>query len=173
MNKLLKKINESWAFLLIVIMMYMIVAIVDPAIAERALCEFISIFTKVIPTFILVFVLMFLSYLLLDAKKVSVFLGEKAGIKGWAISFVGGIISTGPIYMWYPLLADLKEKGMKDGFIATFLYNRAVKIPMIPFSILYFGLPFTVVLTMYMALFSIINGILVEKILNITYNKRI
>jgi len=131
MSKLLEKVNGSWIFLVIVIAVYAVVAIADLAMAEKALHEFVSIFAKIIPAFVFVFILMFLSHFLLDAKKISALLGEKAGVRGWLISVVGGIISSGPIYMWYPLLADLKEKGMKDAFIATFLYNRAVKIPML------------------------------------------
>ena len=81
------------------------------------------------------------------------------------IAIFGGIISTGPIYLWYPLLSDLKEKGMKDSFIAAFLYNRAVKIPLMPMMIFYFGIRFTVILTIYIVIFSMINGFCVEKLL--------
>jgi len=69
--------------------------------------------------------------------------------------------------MWYPLLADLKEKGMKNSLIATFLYNRAIKIPLIPITIYYFGIKLTIILTIYMIIFSIINGILVGKSLTL------
>lgn len=146
---------------------------IDFTLVEKALGEFITIFIKMIPIFILIFILMFLSNFYLNTKKISALLGEKAGIKGWLISVVGGIISSGPIYMWYPLLADLKEKKMRNAFIATFLYNRAVKIPMIPLMIFYFSLPFTIVLSIYMIIFSIINGVLVEKLLKVTYIKNI
>ena len=37
-----------------------------------------------------------------------------------------GIISTGPIYAWYPLLKDFKEK-RAGGSVIAILYNRAVK----------------------------------------------
>ena len=136
-------------------------------LAKDALTEFFFLLKKVVPILVLVFVFMFLSNLFLDAKKIKKLVGESAGIKGWFIAIVAGILSSGPIYMWYPLLADLKEKGMKDSFIATFLYNRAVKIPMLPMMIYYFGLPFTAILTVYMILFSIINGVLVEKLLKL------
>jgi uncharacterized membrane protein YraQ (UPF0718 family) len=72
-------------------------------------------------------------------------------------------ISLG-IFLWYPLLQELKEKGMRDALIATFLYSRAVKIPLLPVMVLYFGVKLVVVLTILMVLFSIIDVILVEKI---------
>jgi uncharacterized membrane protein YraQ (UPF0718 family) len=74
----------------------------------------------------------------------------------------GGIASSGPIYMWYPLLSDLKEKGMRDSLIAAFLYNRAIKIPLLPMMVHYFGWDFTFALSIYMVLFSVVNGVIVQ-----------
>lgn len=64
--------------------------------------------------------------------------------------------------MWYPLLADLREKGMREGYIATFLYNRAVKVPMLPLMIFYFGLPFTLALSLWMIVLSVIQGVCIN-----------
>ncbi|MCD6149760.1 hypothetical protein J7J13_03185 [bacterium] len=164
-NKLLEKISGKWIFLIIVAIIYLIMAIIDFDLVKNALAEFIFLLKKIIPVLILVFALMFFSNLFLDAKKIRKLAGESAGVKGWFVAVVAGILSSGPIYMWYPLLADLKEKGTKDGFIAAFLYNRAVKIPMLPMMIYYFGWPFTIIITIYMILFSVINGVLVEKFL--------
>ncbi|MEA2064754.1 MAG: hypothetical protein U9O66_00460 [Patescibacteria group bacterium] len=166
-NKVLEKISGKWIFLIIVAIIYLIAAITDFNLIKIALSESIVLFKKIIPVFALVFVFIFLSNFFLDAKKVSLFIGRNAKIRGWVISVVGGILSSGPIYMWYPLMADLKEKGMKDSFIVVFLYNRAVKIPMLPMMIYYFGLPFTIVLAFYMIIFSIINGVFVEKLLKL------
>ncbi len=163
-NKILEKIEPSWIFFVIVIVLYLVVCFVDFDLAKHAFIGFLDILQKIIPVFILVFIFMFLSNLFLDSKKIARLVGESAGIKGWFISIAGGILSSGPIYMWYPLLSELKEKGMKNSFIAAFLYNRAIKIPLLPIMIYYFGLPFTIILTFYMILFSIINGIVVDKI---------
>ncbi|MFH1412943.1 MAG: hypothetical protein ABIG10_02855 [bacterium] len=164
-NKVLEKISGKWIFIIIVILIYLISSILNFSLVQSALLEFVFLFKKIVLVILLVFVFIFLSNLFLDSKKISEFVGAKAGAKGWLISIIGGILSSGPIYMWYPLLADLKEKGMKNSFIATFLYNRAVKIPMLPMMIYYFGVPFTAILAFYMILFSIINGVLVEKLL--------
>ena len=154
-------------FLAIAAALYLIAAIADFALFKSALFKFAALAEKIVPVLVFVFALTFLSNLFLDPKKINKLVGEGAGIKGWIMSIAGGILSTGPIYMWYPLLGDLKKKGMRDGFIAAFLYNRAVKIPMLPMMIYYFGLSFTAILTGYMILFSVINGIFVEKLLGI------
>jgi hypothetical protein len=49
--------------------------------------------------------------------------------------------------------------------IATFLYSRAVKLPLLPLMIHYFGFTYTLVLCIYLVIFAVINGILVEKLL--------
>ncbi|GAG00735.1 unnamed protein product [marine sediment metagenome] len=165
LNKLLEKISGKWIFFIIVVVIYMVLALVDLELAKNALIEFLKLIKKILPIFVLVFILMFISALVLDFKKVAKYVGKEAGIKGWFIAIILGILSMGPIYMWYPLLSDLKEKGMKNSFIAAFLYNRAVKIPLIPMMIYYFGLSFTIILTFYMIVFSVINGVAVNKLI--------
>lgn len=166
-NKLLEKISGKWLFLIIVVIIYVFLSIFNFNAFERAFIQFLQIIWKILPVFVLIFCLMFISNLLLDSNKIIKYTGESAGFKGWFISIVTGILSSGPIYMWYPLLSDLKDKGMKDAFITAFLYNRAVKIPLLPMMIYYFGLSFVVVLTFYMILFSVINGLVVHKFLNL------
>jgi uncharacterized membrane protein YraQ (UPF0718 family) len=108
---------------------------------------------------------MFAFNYLIDKKNLKKYLGSSKSIKGWLIAIAGGIISTGPIYVWYPMLKDLMKKGVKEGFIITFLYNRAVKIPLIPMLVVYFGLGFTIVLTFVMIIMSVIQGLIYEKIM--------
>ena len=158
------KINKSWLFLVIVIILYIIAGIISPVVALESLLEFARIFSGVIPILFLVFGIMFLSNLLFTAKAITRHVGKGSGLMGWVFAIVGGILSSGPLYMWYPLLADLKEKGMKDSLIACFLYDRAIKIPFIPIMLLYFGLGFTVIVTILLLVFSVFVGILVEKI---------
>jgi hypothetical protein len=69
--------------------------------------------------------------------------------------------------MWYPLLADLKNKGLNDGLIACFLYNRAIKIPLLPLAIIYFSWQYILVLTIVMVLASVTQGILLNKIIEV------
>ena len=79
------------------------------------------------------------------------------------VAIVAGILSVGSIYMWYPLLKDLEEKGVEKGLIATFLYNRAIKIHLIPLMILYFSGKFILLLTILMIIASVIQGVIINK----------
>jgi len=106
----------------------------------------------------LVFVLMILLNLFLKPAQIARFLGKGAGTKSILLSAAAGIISTGPIYAWYPLLRDLKGKGAGNSPIAIFLYNRAVKPFLLPVMIAYFGWVYVVILTILTVLGSIAIG---------------
>lgn len=150
----------SWWFLAVVLVIYLIAAFIDPATAAKAVSVFSGIIMQVAPVLVLVFFLLFLVDLFIDQKKAARYLGRESGITGWFFAVAGGILSSGPIYVWFPFLAEMREKGMKTELAATFLYNRAVKLPLLPLMIYYFGLAFTVVLTIYMILFSVLAGYL-------------
>jgi len=159
-----EKSYTAWYFLLFVVLIYLIVAFFRAEAVMPSLEFSWSIVVKIIPVFILVFAVMVITNYYITPANVSKYLGKSSGIKKWLIAVAGGIISTGPIYMWYPMLKELKSKGVKYGFIATFLYSRAIKPPMIPMIIFYFGLEFTVILTIVMIVMSIIQGMIFEKI---------
>jgi uncharacterized membrane protein YraQ (UPF0718 family) len=89
------------------------------------------------------------------------------GLKKWFFVIVGGVLSSGPIYMWYPLLASLKDKGLDYGLIACFLYNRAIKIPLIPLAIIYFSWQYILILCLVMVLVSVVQGILINNLMGV------
>ncbi|MCD6476674.1 MAG: hypothetical protein J7K26_00710 [Candidatus Aenigmarchaeota archaeon] len=163
-----EKTYTNWYFLLVVIIIYSIIFVVNSNVIISSLSSSLKMFQNIFPVLLLVFVLITVINYYSKSKTLDKYLGKASGIKAWLISIIGGIISTGPIYMWYPLLNELQKRKIKNRYIATFLYNRAIKIPLIPLMIYYFGLSYLIVLTIVMIIFSIINGILVEKILEVT-----
>ena len=166
-RKIVRKIGGNYLFLIAVCILYLVLAAFDAQIAWAGFKGFLDLLVRILPTLGIVFFLLFLSNLVMNSETVVRYLGKRAKKKGWIIAVVLGIISAGPIYLWYPLLSDLKQKGMRHALIAVFLYNRAVKIPLLPMMILYFGLKLVVVLTIYMILFSVFNGYVVERLLTI------
>jgi uncharacterized membrane protein YraQ (UPF0718 family) len=163
MKQKIKKILNSWKFLIIIILIYVLILVINPEIFLKALNFSKIIFIKVAPVFLIVFILMVVSNYFITPKFIIKHLKNK-GIKRWFFIIIGGILSSGPIYMWYPLLGDLKKKGLSNGLIACFLYNRAIKIPLLPIIISYFNLKYVIILTITMIIVSIIQGILINKI---------
>jgi len=162
----LKELSGTWYFLGIIILIYIILSISNRELYLAILNFFGQILYKIIPIFILVFGLMALSNYFITPQIVIKHLKEK-GFKKWFFVIIGGILSSGPIYMWYPFLADLKNKGLNNGLIACFLYNRAIKIPLLPLAIIYFSWQYILVLTIIMIIASIFQGILINKLMEV------
>ena len=154
----------GWVFLLLVLVTYGLLSLARPEATTQALTFFMRVMQQVFPVLGLVFALLFIANLILEPEWIKRYLGKGSGIKGWLAAVSGGILSIGPIYAWYTVLSDLQAKGMRTGLIATFLYSRAVKLPLLPLMIHYFGLAYTLVLCLYLVIFAVINGILVEKL---------
>lgn len=161
-----EKSRAGWWFLLIAAAISLIVFLFKPEALLPSLTFFLDILKKIIFIFIFIFVLLVLVNYLVKPEWLVKHMGKGSGWKGWLFALVGGIISTGPIYMWYPLLNDLQQKGVRNGLMATFLYNRAIKPALLPLMIFYFGIVYVIVLTIVMLLVSLLQGIIVEKIVN-------
>jgi len=164
-----QSISNSWIFLVVVLIFYLIVLIVDVSLFQSCLDFFYKIFIKIFPIFIIVFILMVITNYFITPEFILKHTREK-GIKKWFFIIVGGILSAGPVYMWYPLLADLEKKGLSYGLIACFLYNRAIKIPLIPLMILYFSVPYIIVLSLVMIFVSVVQGVLIDRVMSLSVN---
>lgn len=163
-QRTIEKVGFGGAFFLLSVIAYVILGIYDFALLRNALSALAGLIARIAPILLLVFMVMFSTNLFSQSNRLVRFLGKGSGLRGWMMAIGGGIASSGPIYMWYPLLSDLKGKGMKDSLIAAFLYNRAVKIPLLPMMVYYFGWKFALVLSIYMVLFSVVNGVLVQSL---------
>ena len=141
-----------------VLVVYGILLAITPDRAFLALKSSGNILLNMLMPLGLVFVLMLLLNLFLKPTHIVRFLGKGAGAKGILLPVAAGIISTGPIYVSYPLLKELREKGAGNSPIAIFLYNRAVKPFLLPVMIAYFGWEYVLILTVLTVLGSIPIG---------------
>jgi uncharacterized membrane protein YraQ (UPF0718 family) len=155
----------GWLFLAGVILSHGATALVEPDLARQALASFVAMLSEVAPVLVPVFVLMFLAERFLTPKRTQAWLGQGSGLRGWLLAVVAGVISTGPVYTWYALLAELRDKGMRTALVAVLLYARAIKLPLLPLLAHYFGLRYMLVLSLLIAGFSILNGLVMERLL--------
>lgn len=149
-----KKIPNSIYFLIVVILIFIILFFIDSEGAKESLKISWKITKTVIPIIIIVIIFTAITDYFLSPQKIAKYLSKGSGIKGWSIAAAGGIISHGPSFVWYQLIQDLREKGMSSGLAAVFFYNRAIKIPLLPMMIFYFGWQFVVVLSLLMIIAS-------------------
>ena len=163
-KKQLNQISGSWYFLFTMLLIYFFIFLFKENLFFSCMKSFYNILLRILPVFIGVFILMAVSNYFMKPKFISKHL-QSQGFKKWFFIIIGGILSAGPIYMWYPLLADQNKKGLSMGLVSCFLYNRAIKIPLIPVAILYFGWKYILVLTFAMIGASIIQGLIIDEVL--------
>ena len=167
MQKIKQKINNlsvSIKFLSIVILIYLYLSIFEFNFFVASLNKFVVLSIKILPSILGAFMLIFIFNYILSDQKIKNYLTGELNWKKYFLTVGLGILSSGPIYAWYPFLADLKEQGFKNSLITIFLYNRAIKLPFIPLLIYYFSWQFVILVTILMIIFSIINGIIMDKL---------
>jgi uncharacterized membrane protein YraQ (UPF0718 family) len=147
-----------------VILIYGAVFAIAPDRAFIAVKNSGIILFRIIIPLVLVFVLMMILNIFLKPAYIAGFLGKKSGLKGVIFSMTAGIISTGPIYAWYPVLKNLKEKGAGNLPVAVFINSRAVKPFLLPVMISYFGYLYVAVLTLFTIMGSFAAGYLTESL---------
>ncbi len=160
-----KSKNGKWYFLLVVFIGFVAVYFFSEEKFRAVFHFFINMIVQMLPILLLVFLLMILVNYFADNAFIKKHMGKEAGFKRWLFIIVAGVISIGPVYMWYPLMKNLREKGIQNRFLVAFLYNRGIKLQWLPLLILYFGLKFSLTLMFVMVLFSIPQGIIVEKLI--------
>lgn len=150
-----------------VVLLYIVLAFFDFQNTLHSIEKSFQILLQIWPVFIFIVLLTALINYYLKPKQIIKHFGKESGKKGVIYALLAGIISHGPMYAWYGLIQELREKGAKDELLIIFFYARAIKIPMIPFSISVFGTPFTLIISLYILLFAYLQG----KVFTLLYKK--
>jgi uncharacterized membrane protein YraQ (UPF0718 family) len=153
-----KKIPRQTLFPLAVLGLYLVLWCVAPEKTVMAVQKSMGIFSHILGPLLLVFLFMIGLNLFLKPANIARFLGKEKILKMEMLAVVAGIISAGPIYAWYPILKDLREKGVKHSLLAVFLVNRAIKPFLLPVMISIFGWLYAVILTMFIIAGSLLVG---------------
>lgn len=141
-----------------VLLGYCLFFLMDSSLAFTALENSLSLLKKIVPIILIVIVCTALLNYFLNPLRTAKHLGRESGFRGWLWALFAGVISHGPMYVWYPLIEDVRKHGMKDALVVVFFAARAVKVPLLPFMVDYFGLLFTSLLTFYILLGAILQG---------------
>ena len=170
--KLKDKYWANWLFLFTVLIVYFVFAFVNFDYFLKVGQTFLKIMLfQILPVLAIVFILMFIFNLLLKKEEVKNFVKNSKSFTKYFFAVLGGIFSTWPVYMWYPFLKKLKEHWLSYGHIATFIYARAVKIPLLAAMVFYFGLKYTIVFNLVLIILSVLIWLLVDLIFNENNNE--
>ncbi len=162
----MKKKVWQWYFLGITILIYILIYFVNYSKFWAITNKFFHFILEFIPLFLIIFVFLFLTNYFINTKTLKKYLGEESWVKWWFIAILWWIISVWPSYARYPLLKEFKDRWIKDRYLATFLYNRGIKLHFYPVLIVYFWLTYSIILLIVMAILSIPQWIIVENLIN-------
>jgi uncharacterized membrane protein YraQ (UPF0718 family) len=163
--KLKDKIWWNWIFFSIVCLFCLISFVLDSSSLIDIISVFWSMLIKILPTLLLVYFIIFGFNLIISNKKIVKFLEKGSYIKKLLFSVIFGILSSWPIYLRYGLLKQLQNVGLSLGHIATFSYARAIKLPLLPIMISYFGFKFSIIFVWVLFFFSFFQALIVDLIL--------
>jgi len=158
------RISGGWLFVLLCLAGHGLTLAIDPAVGRAALASFIDMSRAILPVLGLVFVLILLTERFLTPARTRAWLGRDAGARGWLMALAAGVLSTGPVYVWYGLLAELRARGMRTALLAVVLYARAIKLPLLPLLAHYFGVTYMLVLSALIAAFAVLGGLIMERL---------
>ena len=162
----MKKSRFSYLFLALTVVLYLFLAFASPDKSLLALEKSLKILTEILPVLTVVLMLTAALSILVPSKTIRKYLGKESGKKGWFIALAGGVLSHGSTYIWYPILQDFRLHGAKNGLIIAFFYARAIKLPWLPMMISYFGLSFTLILSLYIIIAAFLQGLIAERLLD-------
>jgi len=148
-------------FLFFMLLIYGIFFLFVPEKTEAALRESGKIGANILWPLLVVLGVMMILNLFIHPGRVVRFVGEKTGFRGLLLAAAAGILSMGPIYVWYPFLKDMRAKGAGPRQIAVFLGNRAVKPLLLPVMVSYFGWLYTLLFTVLTFLGAMTYGCLI------------
>jgi len=157
----------NWIFLFIVFIIYFITGLFNFDYFLNVWREVYNIFVKqILLVLIVVFLLMFILNILLQKDKVKNLIKNSNSFTKYFFAVIGWFFSTGPVYMWYLFLKQLKDHWLNYGHIASFIYARALKIPFLVVMVFYFGLKYTIIFNLVLIFLAILIGLLVNLIFN-------
>lgn len=162
-----KKGKINHIFLVFSVIAYLIALFLSPKKSGLMNKNIFNLMLKILPVLLLIFLFMFILEIFFPIKKMSDILKKQKNAVLWGVAIFTGILSTGSVYLWYPILRELKENGVKQEILAVFIFNRAIKLQLLPMMIIYFGLKFVIILTLVMILISIPYGIVFKLFFNL------
>ena len=161
--KLKDKFGGNWLFLFWVLIVYVWTMFIDFDYFVKVSQTFLKIMIyQILPVLAIVFVFMLVLNFFLQNNKVKSYLKNTKHSTKYFFAVLGGILSTGPVYMWYPFLKELKQHWISRGHIATFIYARAVKIPLLAAMIFYFGLKYTIIFNTVLIILALVLGLIID-----------
>jgi len=130
------------------------------SMSSRYLKEMILVFPAVL-------IVMGLDDLWVPTTLVKKYLGHNSSLKGKFIAIILGTMPTGPMYIAFPIAAELLRKKASLSNVIIFLGVWAsLKVPQLGVEIQFIGLKFSILRFIFTLISIIIIGIIMEKMID-------
>ena len=165
--KLKDKYSGNYLFLGFILFIYIIIWLFNFNIFKIIWLDFLKIFIyQIIPVLFIIFSLIFIFNILIEKDYIKKKIKNSSSFYKYIYSIIWWILSTWPVYMWYPFLKQLNKHWLNYWHIASFIYARAIKIPFLLIMILYFWLKYTIIFNLIILFLAIIIWIIINLIFN-------
>jgi uncharacterized membrane protein YraQ (UPF0718 family) len=124
-----------------------------------------NVFAKMIGIIAAVFLLLGLVQVWIPPNKIAKYLGKEAGWKALFFASVFPMILGGPLFVMFPLLKILKDKGASTAVILAFLTSWSGKFPLLPLSAGFLGWKFTILRTIFIIPMALLIGVIGEALI--------
>ena len=163
----MKKGNISKEYIILVVIVIATVGIFLVYPQKSALFEknFFNYLVQMLEIFPAVMILSGLLKIFVSKDIVGKYLGKTSGFRGLIIAVLLGTLPEGPLYIAFPLVKELREKGAKVSNLIIFMSAWAcIKIPQELVELQFLGLKFMALRLTLTIIFVIIMGLIAEKI---------
>ncbi|RKZ01047.1 MAG: hypothetical protein DRQ10_02875 [Candidatus Hydrothermota bacterium] len=144
----------------------MILFLICPGKSLLALKRGIILLLRMLPIFLCVVLFSSFIAIFLSPKTIQKYMGQQSGLKGVIIAALLGTIIVGPLWVLFPLFGTLLKKGARISVVGAMIGTFAIKTPWIPYAASFLGWPFIIITVILTLIYAILEGLLMEKILN-------
>ncbi len=123
-------VRRAWLTTLCVALGSAILVLAYPAQGSSAFSEFTDFFVEMLTVMPAVFVIMGLFAVWVPKEAITRHLGSGSGVRGMAMAILIGMLPTGPLYVAFPMVRGLLDKGASPANMFAFTAAWAcIKIP--------------------------------------------
>jgi uncharacterized membrane protein YraQ (UPF0718 family) len=167
-----KLIKSAIIYIVLALVVWGITKFFSPAGGKEVAGTVYKTFSGVISIIFAIFALIGLIQVWLTSEQISKVLGKEAGWKGLVLSALLPMILGGSLFVIFPLLKALREKGARTSAVITFLFAWSAKAPLLPLEIKFVGWHFAVLRLVLIPVISIIGGLTAEWFIEMPLRKK-
>ena len=154
--------NDAFRFLFLSILIALCVYALNPGKGTIVTRTVYSTFFDVLDIIIAVSIFIGLFQVWVKPATIVKWLGKGSGLKGFILVCTFPILMGGSLFTVFPLLKTLREKGARQGAIASFITAWGGKAPLLPLETKFLGWPFALLRLSLVVLFAFIMGFLMD-----------